>query len=430
VPLFLILPGVKHITIMKNLYLYIFLAIASAMSLRAETLDSLILKAYAQNPEMQSARADLITSLQSHRYAGAWANPELSLNLKDDAAGNDDGEGSVEIEFTQDISLTSAKQKEKDLSTARSRLAKASYMELARNTAYQLELLAIDLSENQESLELQGSFTNLYAEALRLLNDQVQRGEASALDLTQLTLSKASVEQHINTLQNQQQNILLKIKLMLNTRDEIKPDYSFNLDKDLPLKTELLQAALAGTPQYLVGEARQNQAAGRLALAKAKRWDDVSLHLFGEQEKTSDQDDELEENTLLGLGFSVKLPFWNQNKASIQEAQSAQDLSEKRQAILLESLKLSVENARENLIHSHKLALQSSGEILTLAEQNSRAYQDAYLQGQASLVQVQRAREQQLELKNKAIESLVNYHKAKAQLRYLLNNYPTLEIPE
>ena len=214
---------------------------------------------------------------------------------------------------------------------------------------------------------------------------------------------------------------------MLNSSEELTLDYPLKADKEIHLP-ELIPPFKS--PAFQIEQAIYTEAERRLDLATANRWDDVSVHLFGEQEKSSDAKDELEENTLLGIGISIKLPFWNQNTATIQQAKSARDLSKHRQAILAESINLSIMNAQENLTQSHRLCLQSNGQILTLAEQNHQAFQDAYLQGQASLVQVQRAQELQLELKNKALDSLVNYYRAKAELRYLLNDYPTLQLPE
>ena len=64
--------------------------------------------------------------------------------------------------------------------------------------------------------------------------------------------------------------------------------------------------------------------------------------------------------------------------------------------------------------------------MLTLAEENFSEFQKAYQQGQASLLQVQRAQEQQLELEAAAVEAIAEYYRADAQLRFVTGDYPGL----
>jgi outer membrane protein TolC len=51
----------------------------------------------------------------------------------------------------------------------------------------------------------------------------------------------------------------------------------------------------------------------------------------------------------------------------------------------------------------------------------------AYLDGQVSLLQVQRAQEQLIELKSDALEATVQYHQAEIHLRKVTGDFPIQE---
>ena len=73
-----------------------------------------------------------------------------------------------------------------------------------------------------------------------------------------------------------------------------------------------------------------------------------------------------------------------------------------------------------------ELAREASGEILALAEKNLDEFRDAYQKGQSSLLQVQRAQEQILEVRSAATQFVGDYHRAAAQVRFVTGNYPGL----
>ena len=72
-----------------------------------------------------------------------------------------------------------------------------------------------------------------------------------------------------------------------------------------------------------------------------------------------------------------------------------------------------------------RIASEAKGEILRLARKNYDDFRLAYLDGQVGLLQVQRAREQLLELQQEALEAAVHFHQAEARLRKVTGNLPT-----
>ena len=65
------------------------------------------------------------------------------------------------------------------------------------------------------------------------------------------------------------------------------------------------------------------------------------------------------------------------------------------------------------------MATEATGEILEIAAENLKGFQDAYTAGQASFVQVQRAQEQMLDLEKASLELAREYHLAAAAVQYV-----------
>ena len=88
---------------------------------------------------------------------------------------------------------------------------------------------------------------------------------------------------------------------------------------------------------------------------------------------------------------------------------------------------LKYEAAFQERLAAYEIATESTGEVIDLAEKNLEDFRTAYEQGQASLIQVQRAQEQLLELRNASVDMLEAFHLAEARLRFVAGNYPEIQ---
>jgi cobalt-zinc-cadmium efflux system outer membrane protein len=159
-------------------------------------------------------------------------------------------------------------------------------------------------------------------------------------------------------------------------------------------------------------------------LEKSNRFPDVEVNFFVERERSSYPAAGLDRNTLAGLGFSIPIPFRQRNADDMEQARFDRIEAEATSEALRFRVRNEYAQAFRARLDAWRLAREASGEILQLAAKNVADFQAAYRQGQASLLQTQRVQEQLLELKNAALEAIVNYHLAKARMREVVGDYP------
>jgi cobalt-zinc-cadmium efflux system outer membrane protein len=167
----------------------------------------------------------------------------------------------------------------------------------------------------------------------------------------------------------------------------------------------------------------------QLSLATAQRWDDISVKLFASRELAQDAPEGLERNTFAGIGLSIPLPLRNRNEQAIEEAKIDIEKARRARGAKMFEIHSELRAALKAREAAHQLALSASGEALELAKKNFNDFKAAQQTGQASLLQVQQAQTQLLQLENSALEFQKNYHITETEVRFIAGTYPIPQVP-
>lgn len=420
--------GVKH---SLQITLTFWASIVS-VSVSAETAsrDDAIRKAYANNRELSLASLEIERAASRLRWSGRLENPELEISRMGDGFGNNNEESITEVGFTQKFPLTAKLKHEKNLRHYQVILAEAEIAAQRRELAGRVDLALIDLIATREQITVSRELVRLNREIVDFLKQQAKEGLVSSLDVMQATLNGRTLEQQAKALEAAEMHHLLELLKIIG----LDPDSSFQADTRFTLPGERpgidvsLNEVLQRRPDYVLALAKTDEASAAIALEEAKRWQDVSVRLFVEQEKMVDNPDGLDGNTFTGFGISIPLPLRDRNQEGIEQA----GINAAAAAKAVEAARFRIRSECEEAFHHRtdawELARDASGELLDLAETNLKEFRKAYEQGQASLIQVQRAQEQVLELKTAALEFVADYHRAAAKLRLATGDYPGLTI--
>jgi cobalt-zinc-cadmium efflux system outer membrane protein len=252
----------------------------------------------------------------------------------------------------------------------------------------------------------------------------------SKLDATQAKLTGRSLKQRINALESQEVVEAAGLKQLIG----LAPETLIVLDNGLRLPTEAdgpgIRTAYEGIfrqrPDLVLALAKIDEADAALEFERAKRWEDVSLRIFGERERVVDAPGGLERNTLLGIGVSIPLPLRQRNQAGTEKARIDRAVAGKTVEATRFDIRSDYEEALQLRRARWRLAREASGEVLSLADENFRQSEMGDREGQASVLQVQRAQEQQLELQTAALEAVAEYYRADARFRFVTGDYPGL----
>ena len=386
-----------------------------------KTINEAITLALENNGTLRAAALEIERAAVRLRWAGRLQRPELSLGISDDALGEGEGEGAFEIGFNQAFPITSRLRMEKDLRAFQLELAEKELAGRRRLLANEVVQSAIRLSVGRHEVAQQQRLVDLNQEIVDFLIIQLDRGETSALDVAQARMNGAAIKQHIRGGEAvvRQRTLELNRLMGLKAPQPFVVSYDLGLPADAPGSRQALAEILSDRPDYQLAVAKIQEASLSAALAQTERWDDVSVGLSVERESATDAPDGLEENTLLGLSVSIPLPFGGKGK----EASALAAVDEKLAEAEVETLRFLIESEYEEAflrrLDAYQLASEISGELLGLAEANFDDLRKAYEQGQAELLQVQKAQEQLLEFKSIELEALAAYHAADAHMRFV-----------
>jgi cobalt-zinc-cadmium efflux system outer membrane protein len=376
----------------------------------------------AASLQVERAKADL-------RWSGRLGDPELEVSLSDDALGHDEGERNFEVALRQEFPFTSRLRDEKRLRHHQVVLAEAEIAERRRQVAGQVDLAAVELVATQEVLGRQRRLVGLNDQITSFLKVQADQGQASQLDVTQAQLTGQSLQQRAGALAAEAR----ARRLALAQRMGLSPDTPVTITDRLTLpgvatsSAEPAEAVLLRRPDYLLALAKIDEADATVALERSRRWEDFGVKVFGEWERVDDEPAGLDTNAFVGVGISVPLPLRQRNQAGVERALIDREAA----ARALDAARFAVRSehaaALESVASTWALASEASGEVLALAGRNFEEFQAAYQAGQASLLQVQRAQEQQLEAETAAAEAAASFHRAEAHLRFVTGAYPGLD---
>lgn len=423
----------KPIRTIKTFFYKLILAVFLTLSAAGEETVSVdrseaIGTAFRNNRELAIANLEIKRAASRLRWSGRLDNPEFEFSISEDDIGLDDGEGNYEVALSQRFPLTSKLKREKDLRRHQVLLAEAEIAERRRELAHQIDEAIVELLATRESIRLQEKLVELNREIVQFLKAQADQGLISSLEVTQASLNGRSLEQASRSLQTQetQQRIVLNRLMGLDAETNVNIEQGFGLPATQPATEADLGSILARRPDHVLALAKIDEADAALAFENAKRWEDVSVKLFVEGEDAVDEPTGLESNTFAGFGVSIPLPLRKRNQEGIEQAQIDREEADRGVEAARFRIKSEAEEAYRLRLDAWELAREASGEILALAEKNLEEFRDAYTKGQSSLLQVQRAQEQILEVRSAATQFVGDYHRADAQVRFATGDYPGL----
>lgn len=397
---------------------------------RSLTRDEAIQSAFSNNRDLAIATLEIKRALSKLKWSGRLDNPELEIEAASDEPGNNENEGSFTVGFTQSFPLTSRLKDERNLRHYQVILAEAEIAEHRRGLAGKVDAAIVELMTTREKIEVSNQLVALNKKMVDFLKEQAKQGVVSSLDVMQTTLSGRTLEQQSKLLHSESRHSMLALNRIIGFEPETSLHFksSFDLPRNCPGIDVSLQAVLQQRPDYVLSLAKIDEAQAAITLEEARRWEDVSLKLFVEQDDAIDLPEGFDGNTFAGVGISIPLPLRNRNQEGIEQARINYEAAKKT----VDSARFQIRSECEEVFHHRsdawELAREASGEILGLAEKNLEEFRKAYQQGQASLIQVQRAQEQVLELKTGSLELIADYHRANAAVRLATGSYPGLSI--
>lgn len=393
-----------------TIFAFSFLGFATFSFAERFTLDSAVPYAHKHNPELAAARFTIDEARGRLLNAGRLSNPELESELRPNVRGR---EFSFGVGFTQKFPLSNRLRLEKAVSQAEVTSAEAEIRsaELKLATAVRtvgVKLLSLDESKTLKEKQIANS-KELAASAAKI----AAAGEGSGLEATQFELEAQQLSLDLLQLDSERATLTGEAKPLLGLPVSETLEFTGNLpEAKIPSSSA---PELNGRGDYQAAQARIEAAQQGISLAKANKWADAGVGLGAEVERSEDAPDGLETDGIVGIKFSLPLPFWNKNEGKIQEAQASAARAEKEVEALVAGIRAEASAALGEMKAAMKILEVTTGTLLPKAREIEDKISNYYKTAQpgTQLSDVLRSREKRLALEQAKLDALRSYHLAR-----------------
>ncbi len=414
-----------NVAVLASVMFAVFPASAQGPSSQAEmTVDELVARALADNPELRAARREIDAALGRLRQAGLRPNPMLELGGQ--KALSPDNNLTAMLTFPLDLNG----RKEGRVAVAERELAmkRAQVGDRERRLRGEVRMKAGEVLAAQRNLRVTDGLLQVNRQALGIVQERVKQGAAPALEE-----NLALVE--VNRLDASQKLLASRVEvatLQLKALAGMTPDAPLSLRGDLSAtvaiadRGEAVARALAGRAD--LEAARADAAASRARILKEQaegRWDasvnlgymrqDFGFDLMGStaQGQTRPIQDVFH---YFGGGVSIMLPVRNRNQGNIAAARAEADAAERRVEFATLTVRQEVEAAFVQYEAARRGREIYERGVRDIARRNLDVVRQSYELGRGSLLDVVAEQRRYIETENGYTDALKQVYDAAVEI--------------
>lgn len=286
------------------------------------TLQSLVDRALAENPEIQFYESEIDAAQARRRVAGRIGNPELDFGIgrKRSYSEGFQTEGvAYAVSVVQPIEWPGRLGLRKAIANGDIQLAKLGVERFRYHLAAKVRQLGFRIYTAQEKLAIARQVSERFDAVkevlvLREVGGITPQLEIKAIDAATISMEKEALEAAI-----EMQKVLLELNQLMG-RQAMNPlvvertEYKF--PEPRPVE-ELLSLTLTNHYEMHVRRAELAQQGFKVSLAKNERFPTIRVGPYNSREETTG---EIEKET--GVGFSLELPIFRNGKAEVTQAQA------------------------------------------------------------------------------------------------------------
>ena len=303
------------------------------------TVDELVTRALADNPELHAVRLDIEAAEGRLRQAGLRPNPTLDLGGQRSISSD----SNLSVGVTVPLDLNGRKEGRVGVAERDVELKRAQVRDRERRLRAEVRLKAGELLAAQRNLQVTEDLLRVNREGLGLIGERVRRGATPPLE-------ESLLQVEVNRLDSSQKLLAGRVDVLttqLKALAGAEPETPLTLRGDLVAPTLTidraiaLREALAGRPDLGTARAEAAMAAAQVSKEQAEgRWD-ASINVgYQRQDMGFGGLNGVTSNGALrpiqdvfnyfGGGVSITLPVRNQNQGNIAAARATARAAERR----------------------------------------------------------------------------------------------------
>ena len=376
------------------------------------TPDSAASYALAHNPGLAAARLGVDQARARLLQAGGLSNPELESEVRPNLAGR---EFFLSVGFSQRFPLTHRLRLEKAVSSTGVALAESEVNAASRSLGTQVRELAIKLQALSARQEINRRQQAAARDLAAALTKAAAAGETPPLEAAQLELevSRLAILSLQDTTERATLTGSLRPLLGCPATESIQITGTLPTPAIPPSSTVTTPAQ---HPDYQTALTKAEAARQAIDLARANRWEDLTVGVGYERSHNDDAGAGMERDNIAVLRFSLPLPLKKHNAGHLAEAVATAERSTLEAGATAARLRAEAAAALDEMKAFAAIYNETAAKLLPQAEALENRFNQLQKSGQATLPDVLRARQQRLTLESAGLDARRDFHLAR--LRY------------
>ncbi len=364
-------------------------------------------------PERSQADAAVEARQEQVTQAGRWPNPSIDLRA-DNRVGHMSGQGGTNLSQMAISQPLPLRRLQRQRAAAESNLAAAQEVRRA-------DLLALERDTARVFLALQfaAARRQLALERLQVTDTYIGQGGGGTLKRYQtplerqrLAMLRNDAQQGVILAQRDYDNALIEFRGLLalsnSTTIEVAPPATVGP----PPPIEELEKALDNHP--LLAAARHDTEATQqgVDVAQSQRYSDPTLKFFRERDFLNGA------YNVTGVGISVEVPLWNQNRSLVGKAKADAYASQARQAAVERDIHTRLRQAHAQLLRLEEQLEQMRTQLVDPAKNVLQLTRRSFAAGEANVFALVDANNAYFDVRARYLDLMQGCAMAQADLRY------------
>lgn len=398
---------------------------AQGVGASAMTVDEVVARALADNPDLRAVRADVDAAVGRLRQAGLRPNPMLELGGQKAISPDNN----LSIGVTLPLDLNGRVEGRVGVAQRELEMKRAQVAERERRLVAEVRLKAGDLLAARRNVEVTDELLKINRDALRLVGDRVREGAAPALEENLLLVEVNRLEASRQMLASREVVFALQLKALAG----MEPDAPLTLRGELAgaspavSRADAVEQALSRRPDLEAARADTAMARAKIRKEEAEgRWDASVSAGYQRQDFGFGGLRGVASNGSLqpiqdvfhyfGLGISIALPVRNRNQGNVAAAVAETRAAEGRQEFVVLVIRQEVQAAFTQLDAARRaLALYERG-VRDVAQGNVNVVRRTWELGRGTLLDVITEQRRLIDVENGYTDALKQVYDATVEI--------------
>jgi cobalt-zinc-cadmium efflux system outer membrane protein len=386
------------------------------------SLDQALSMAGASAPSLDAAEADISAAAAARAVAGLRPNPSISVEAEN-VAGSGPYRGTQSLEtttsFSLPIELGGKRSARLGVADARSRRVAVQAAITQADLRFSVILAYAQAAGAQQRLTTARDQARIAAEGLRAAQVRVQAGRASPIEVQRADVARINADADVERAQRLVEVSRFSLSKLIGQPVAGALDTSW-FAAVRSNYGPLLEIDSAGTLAMAAAEADLAVADAGVRLARSQRVPDLTVGAGARyMRETGD--------TAALFSLTIPLPLFNNGKAAVDQASSERLRAEAQKRVTALEVDQAIARAQADAANAATSAVTAKGPALAAAEEAARIARIGYREGKFGQLELLDAERTLAETRLAAIDALLNYHNAQAQLERLTVRAPDLE---